>query len=558
MHELVLECSGPTHPLDAFHVVTYTPRMSSDRTLEIRTGEAGPELVRRAHDDLGRERLAREIRRLTDSSHPGVVTLLRHDEDQLVLDWAGGDTLETIRPETAGIAAIVAQIAATIADLHRAGIVHGRVEASHVVIGSDGRPRLAGMRGADADAPSPTPADDVHAIGRLLDRLVSSDGELEPIPERRFRRRRWSGYERRALQLLADRATDPDPARRPTAVELAAAITEAIPGAAFEPTDDRTDAATPTPSARITSPSDALSAGAEPASSEPEESQRDLDVDIATPSRAWDRIRSDLGAADPIRARDAMPAPPTNHATTSTGTSAGGDGSRVRDRSDLLLDEDDGPAATQGWALDGEEPAPSADESAMTEPARPLPDRPGRMWRIAPISALGVAAGLLLSIGALRITSAGSDDISSDDGPPMTTAESIPDEGGEASACELDSGPDIDGDGCPDPVRVDGNEVIAAGRRYLVGEEGDRVRVDDWDCGGVATVALVRPSTGEVFTFPSWEIEGESVTVGAVTVVADAVDLVAPEIEADPDADCRAAVRRRDGSTVAVTLGAER
>ena len=51
---------------------------------------------------------------------------------------------------------------------------------------------------------------------------------------------------------------------------------------------------------------------------------------------------------------------------------------------------------------------------------------------------------------------------------------------------------------------ADSNTLTAEGVRYRVGELGDVTAVGDWNCDGVATVAVLRPSTGELFAFDSW------------------------------------------------------
>jgi hypothetical protein len=75
---------------------------------------------------------------------------------------------------------------------------------------------------------------------------------------------------------------------------------------------------------------------------------------------------------------------------------------------------------------------------------------------------------------------------------------------------------DVDGDGCPDAVSVTGNVVAWNGLRFSVGPprspagdgdgdaHGDVVLVGDWDCDGVATVAVWRPAAGVVFVFEGW------------------------------------------------------
>jgi hypothetical protein len=121
----------------------------------------------------------------------------------------------------------VAGLASTLADLHEIGIAHGRIEASHVLLSDSGVPRLCGF--GDGAVPA-SPEDDVAALGALLEQLLGADDEPEPIPERRWgSRRRWRGWERRALLLLADQAAADDPSRRPTARRLAAAIAAAVP-----------------------------------------------------------------------------------------------------------------------------------------------------------------------------------------------------------------------------------------------------------------------------------------------------------------------------------------
>ncbi len=63
---------------------------------------------------------------------------------------------------------------------------------------------------------------------------------------------------------------------------------------------------------------------------------------------------------------------------------------------------------------------------------------------------------------------------------------------------------DVDGDGCPESVTIDGAQVVVDGARYDVGAPGDAVAVADWDCDGSDTPAVVRPSTGDVFVFDAW------------------------------------------------------
>jgi hypothetical protein len=64
---------------------------------------------------------------------------------------------------------------------------------------------------------------------------------------------------------------------------------------------------------------------------------------------------------------------------------------------------------------------------------------------------------------------------------------------------------DTDGDGCPNAVVRVGNVLeVDGGARFALGVEGDVPMLADWDCDGIATPGLFRPSTGESFAFDGW------------------------------------------------------
>jgi hypothetical protein len=195
-----------------------------DDTVVVKRVSGGPAAV---------EVLRREGERLRHATHPGVVSIIRSapaaDGWELVLSY-GGRSLATLeRPSVAEAATIVAGLASTMADLHEIGITHGRIEPSHVLVSDSGCPRLCGLGGGALAA---APEDDVASLGALLEHLLGGDEDPEPIPERRWgTRRRWRGWERRALLTLADQATAEDAGRRPTARRLAAAIAAAVPAA---------------------------------------------------------------------------------------------------------------------------------------------------------------------------------------------------------------------------------------------------------------------------------------------------------------------------------------
>jgi hypothetical protein len=211
---------------------------------------------------------------------------------------------------------------------------------------------------------------------------LSIDGgsDVEPIPDRRLAfgrvRTPWSGYQRRALLTLADRATDETPLRRPPARRLASDILDTVPSA---------------------------------------------------------HLGEDAFAA--LRS--------------------------------------------------------SADEF---EPSR----RPRRMT----LAAIGVGLVLVLwgitglrgegSVAAIDVT------------PPSTLVTST-------------TGPTVE----------DGRIIVAGGQRFEAGAAGDRVAVGDWNCDGVVTPAVLRPTTGALFVFDAWATEGNDVSVAPTRTIAGAVDLQA-------------------------------
>jgi serine/threonine protein kinase len=217
-------------------------KLSDGRLVALKVARAASDTARLVHEAAVLER----------ARHPGVVELvtLEQPEDgpaRLVTLVAGDQPLSSAsRPPPARAAALLAAVASTLADLHSMGVVHGRVDPSHLVLAPDGRPVLCGFSGATLDPGDgdPQPHDDVAGVGRLARHLLDPDTEPEPIPERRggwrlHRRPRWTGYQQRALLTLADQATAHDPRHRPSARAFAAAVTEAFPGASLSPPEPR-------------------------------------------------------------------------------------------------------------------------------------------------------------------------------------------------------------------------------------------------------------------------------------------------------------------------------
>ncbi|MEO7428475.1 MAG: hypothetical protein ABIY48_03740, partial [Acidimicrobiales bacterium] len=205
------------------------------RTTEVQRAGASAIVVRQATGPDDASYLRATADRLEAAAHPGVVEVVSSHGDgehwELRLVHAGRP-VELVGPLPAEqVAGTVAAVAAILADLHAAGIVHGDIEGSHVLIGRTGRPVLCGFGPRLAAVPA-RPEDDVAAVGSLIVALLGPDHDLEPIPDHRWRRTGSAGWARRSLLLIADHACAEPPTRRPTARRLAAAIGEAVPGAA--------------------------------------------------------------------------------------------------------------------------------------------------------------------------------------------------------------------------------------------------------------------------------------------------------------------------------------
>jgi len=92
---------------------------------------------------------------------------------------------------------------------------------------------------------------------------------------------------------------------------------------------------------------------------------------------------------------------------------------------------------------------------------------------------------------------------------------------------------DVDGDGCPEAVTIDGAQVVVDGARYDVGVPGDAVAVADWDCDGTDTPAVVRPSSGDVFVFDAWATAEAPVSARLLDRVPGAIAPAAPDGSCD-------------------------
>lgn len=178
-------------------------------------------------------RVGAEAAVLRRAHHPGVVELVDADGGVLRTRWVEGRplaALEALPP--AEIAGVAAAVAGTLADLHQRDVHHGGLDATHVIVTTDGQPVLCSF-GRPGSA-----HDDVAAWGALLGGLLATSVQVDDAPSGTgvLRPRRSLGSmlappTTATLTELAALASASEPAERPGAAELAASIRQRVPDA---------------------------------------------------------------------------------------------------------------------------------------------------------------------------------------------------------------------------------------------------------------------------------------------------------------------------------------
>jgi len=473
---------------------------------------SGREVVRKtANLPDERQRLLREaevLRAANERGVPGLAAVVIPPspdvtEPCLVTSAVAGPSLAVAAPlpilEVAGVAAEVARL---LAGLHEAGLVHGAVEPSHVVLDGDGGVILVGL-GAGGPTGGPSldpatavldPAADVAGWGVLVTGLLdwSAANDEEPLValrrtiatrrSRRARRRpsqsRPGHDERRVLAALADQAQDPDPGRRPSARSLAVAVTHRIP------------------QARVPGAVAVGHANAGPAGGLLDRLAAHVTHGPSTP--ATDSPPESSGGPLTGGAVENGPASPTRRRALVTRKNA----PRTRDQVVPVL------AATRPQSGSRPDAAPRDRSVDRPEEVAP-PDRPRarerrravigrRRWAV--VAALGAVAAIGVPGSQARWRTTGRT------GPLPASRPVCPPVSPPAA--------DIDGDGCEEAVRWSDGVLQAGSARFALGGSGDAWAVGDWDCDGRRTPALLHQGTLAVFDTwpgPAAELQGRQV-----------------------------------------------
>jgi hypothetical protein len=68
---------------------------------------------------------------------------------------------------------------------------------------------------------------------------------------------------------------------------------------------------------------------------------------------------------------------------------------------------------------------------------------------------------------------------------------------------------------------------------WTIGRAGDLIATGDWDCDGVATVALLRPATGALYSFRDWARVGDDLVADLLGSIDGATGLDAKDVDGD-------------------------
>lgn len=546
-------------------------------------GPEGLEIIKEATSDSDRIRLDREADLLRRAAHPGVVEVLGHEASTLRLRHQGTPLTHLLPLPGDHAAAVVCAVAEIVDALHDAGVAHGQIAADHVLIDDRGRPRLCGFGHAEAiDSPrAAAAATDSAGLGGLFEQLLDASRDLPWGPANRGARHRT--HRKRAREAFRDAAamaTRDDPVQRISPRQLANAIRTALPTlelpsppeVARTARGEITDQFEPIP--RDISPTGDLRWTDRELDYLGTTDGDDLAVSTDTDPRPSRDTYADLAALGVDAALPDPAAPATGEPDVLNPPPYAPPPAPARER------EAESPSTTPAT----EEPRPTSSRDIGSPAAPPVARKPEPSAVVGTAKAAEGAAGevpsvlapvrlresavpprrrrqtgtlVLLAIALLAFGGAvgilvtqvikpfGDDDnlaADSDDGVigtgspegtaspgsgPDDTSASEPGSGASwPDECDVPrfAGPDLDDDGCPESIRLDGRIATVGNVQVELGIGGDLLTVGDTNCDGIATPFLLRPSTGEVFAFPEWAID-QAVEVTTMTVVDGATDI---------------------------------
>lgn len=169
-------------------------------------------------------------------------TLQESGDTVLVLDHAAAGSLAALlarhgRVHPGEVVTALAPVAQALGEAHRHGLSHGRLTASSILLTADGRPLLEGLGlsclygAGDGDGAGGPAADDVRALGSI-GHLMLTGGVAERQPGGVPLAELAPTAPLPLVRALAA-ALDPDPAARPSADDLGAALLSACPARAL-------------------------------------------------------------------------------------------------------------------------------------------------------------------------------------------------------------------------------------------------------------------------------------------------------------------------------------
>lgn len=424
--------------------------------MALRSDLQGQELVA-VKDGGSAETLRREAALLADLDHPGIIRFVALSEDErglrLLTRYAGRETLATWQPQRLDeLRRVLEDLAGTVGYLHERGVVHRSIRPSHVVVDALRRPLLCGFSSARRLAVPDGTAADLLATPRR-DEDDAADHEPQPPAS--------VGESGPDVGDFADGQLSDVVALGETALATLRRL-EGQRTRAGRRTDDprmreRLEAVVQAAASGRVPSARALAGQIQALGAEPGRSHA-----LGTGPNPPNRRRGQ----DPRRLRHPRSRP---RRATLLAVAAVCGGCALGTLMVIRLSGADTPPSppVRSDIIGDPETAAEGTVAPPSAPAAPEPPLVPPAAGFAPV-------------------------------PPPPPA-------GHGAGCDpiVDGFRDVTGDGCAEEIDIITGFVSVDGTRYPVGEFGDQVAVGDWDCDGIATVALVQPG-GRVYVFDSW------------------------------------------------------